>query len=246
MPVNAVQTKDFRPRPLGDLQKMFANKVPLTSKQFDTLTAEQRARAFRIIVLNKVALIQRIQDDIGRALRDGVGFRDLQNNIQQMFAQAGIGAPSSHYLRLAMRQNMMTTYNVAKKRAGERPVVKQAFPYWMYLTAQDSRVRPEHAALNGKIFAKADPIWLRMYPPFGWNCRCTVRDVTEREAKRAGAAVEKNGAAFVRDKGITIPEAFDFPRDQLLDREILMQLTPALRKFVEKRFDEAKQKLTGT
>lgn len=50
-----------------------------------------------------------------------------------------------------------------------------------YRTVGDSKVRPEHAALNGVTLPPSDPFWQTYYPPNGWNCRCTVVQV--RKAK---------------------------------------------------------------
>ena len=46
-----------------------------------------------------------------------------------------------------------------------------------YRTANDGKVRPEHAALNGVTLPASDPFWEEYYPPNGWNCRCTVVQV---------------------------------------------------------------------
>ena len=48
-----------------------------------------------------------------------------------------------------------------------------------YRTANDSKVRPEHAALNGVTLPPSDPFWEEYYPPNGWNCRCTVVQVRQ-------------------------------------------------------------------
>ena len=46
-----------------------------------------------------------------------------------------------------------------------------------YRTANDDRVRPQHAALHGVTLPVSDPFWQTYYPPNGWNCRCTVVQV---------------------------------------------------------------------
>ncbi len=46
-----------------------------------------------------------------------------------------------------------------------------------YRTAGDSRVREEHAALDGITLPPSDPFWDSYLPPNGWNCRCTTVQV---------------------------------------------------------------------
>ena len=46
-----------------------------------------------------------------------------------------------------------------------------------YRTANDGKVRPEHAAMHGITLPMSDPFWEEFYPPNGWNCRCTVVQV---------------------------------------------------------------------
>lgn len=43
-----------------------------------------------------------------------------------------------------------------------------------YQTAGDSKVRPEHAALNGKIFSLDDKEAMNLWPPNSYNCRCEM------------------------------------------------------------------------
>lgn len=49
--------------------------------------------------------------------------------------------------------------------------------FLQYRTQNDSKVRPEHAALHGVTLPITDPFWETYYPPNGWNCRCTVVQV---------------------------------------------------------------------
>src|SRR5690606_26886793 len=50
----------------------------------------------------------------------------------------------------------------------------ESFPYWEYRTVGDDRVRRDHADLDGLILPANDPLWQKIYPPNGWNCRCYV------------------------------------------------------------------------
>ena len=46
-----------------------------------------------------------------------------------------------------------------------------------YRTANDGKVRPEHAAMHGITLPPSCPFWEEFYPPNGWNCRCNVVQV---------------------------------------------------------------------
>lgn len=46
-----------------------------------------------------------------------------------------------------------------------------------YRTANDSKVRPEHATMHGITLPPSYPLWEEFYPPNGWNCRCNVLQV---------------------------------------------------------------------
>lgn len=47
-------------------------------------------------------------------------------------------------------------------------------PYGEYVTIGDARVRAAHADLNGRKWPLGHDAWKTIWPPNGWNCRCTV------------------------------------------------------------------------
>jgi SPP1 gp7 family putative phage head morphogenesis protein len=53
-----------------------------------------------------------------------------------------------------------------------------------YRTAQDDRVRAEHAAMANITLPARDKFWNKYYPPNGWNCRCTAVEVLPGKYKR--------------------------------------------------------------
>ena len=59
-------------------------------------------------------------------------------------------------------------------------------PYWQYSAVGDARTRPAHLALSGKIYRYDDPFWTTFYPPNGFNCRCTVIALSDRDLARRG------------------------------------------------------------
>lgn len=62
--------------------------------------------------------------------------------------------------------------------------------YLQYTTVGDSNVRPEHKALDKFTAPKSDVVWRRIYPPNGWNCRCTVVPGKEAMSEQKMTAIE--------------------------------------------------------
>lgn len=54
---------------------------------------------------------------------------------------------------------------------------KGAIPLLSYETVGDSRVREQHRLLDGVIKPVNDDFWNKYYPPNGWGCRCTTRQL---------------------------------------------------------------------
>jgi len=56
-------------------------------------------------------------------------------------------------------------------------------PLLEYDTIGDDRVRPTHRALDKIIRPVNDKFWSVYYPPNGWRCRCSVRQITAEEGE---------------------------------------------------------------
>jgi SPP1 gp7 family putative phage head morphogenesis protein len=72
----------------------------------------------------------------------------------------------------------------------------KALPLLQYDTAGDNKVRPEHAALDGVTRPINDSFWSSYYPPNGWNCRCTVRQLAD------GTITEKDKIKYPDEKAV--------------------------------------------
>lgn len=194
MPIGAVAEYDFTPRSNAEAERHFAKKVPLTSEMFERLTTTQRSRAFRIAGVNNARLVQAARDKLEAAVRDGTSFRDFGLELKKLFAGEGIPAPALSRLRLAFQQNTMAAYSDARREVLDDPEIAGAFAYRRYLTVGNGtagvrNVRPEHAALHGKIFAWNDPLWSIFTPPWEFGCRCTFIALTAGQVRRRRALV---------------------------------------------------------
>jgi len=95
---------------------------------------------------------------------------------------------------------------------------KETFPYLEYSTIKDSRVRQDHAELEGVIKRVDDPFWNTWFPPNDWNCRCIVKQLESASITKGtfpkndndvfGTNVGKNGLIFPKKHPY-----FDIPKE---------------------------------
>jgi SPP1 gp7 family putative phage head morphogenesis protein len=64
--------------------------------------------------------------------------------------------------------------------------LKTTRPYVRYVTADDPQVRATHRLWHGVILPVDHPFWLTHWPLNGFNCRCQVQSVSERDLVRYG------------------------------------------------------------
>lgn len=116
-----------------------------------------------------------------RAMSDLLKQTEYKTNFYKFKEAAGkvFSDYNSDYLK--------AEYNTAKagsRMGGEWTRIqkdKDVLPYLQYQTVGDMRVRPEHVALDGIIRKVDDKFWTELYPPNGWNCRCSVISLSEGE-----------------------------------------------------------------
>ena len=67
-----------------------------------------------------------------------------------------------------------------------------------YRTAQDDRVREDHAILHNTTLPVFDPFWTEFFPPNGWGCRCDVVQVRKEKYPQSDSDL-----AMLRGKNCT-------------------------------------------
>ena len=96
-------------------------------------------------------------------------YADFQADVLKLNAKY-----NTSYLNAEYKHAVGTCQMAAKwhdlERDGDRYLLQ-------YRTAEDDRVRTDHAMLNGITLPPSDPFWDKYYPPNGWGCRCTAVQV---------------------------------------------------------------------
>ena len=136
-----------------------------------------RANAFEVAGVTCQETLAMLKEEAEKAFTEGITFSQWRDNIELK----GFKADNPYHLRT----NFETAVNAAymAREWNELQKVKDSFPYLKYVTINDDRVRESHRVLHGLIYHQDDPFWDENYPPNGWNCRCSVRPMSEADAK---------------------------------------------------------------
>ncbi|MGR6980818.1 phage head morphogenesis protein [Testudinibacter sp. P27/CKL/0425] len=167
---------------------------------------EAHARAFTVAKATRLDVLNEINVAVQDAMQNGVPERDFINNLRPKLEQMGwwgkqvvvdssgnaemvqLGSPRR--LKTILHTNKMTAYHAG--RYAEQMANSDEQPYLQYVAVADSRTRPSHLALHGKVYRYDDPIWNTLYPPNDWGCRCRVRGLSEFRLKKNGLTVSSS------------------------------------------------------
>lgn len=81
-------------------------------------------------------------------------------------------------VRAILQTNILITYAAARYRRQTANAASD--PWWQYLAGATCR---SHRALHEKILRHDDPAWQTIYPPNGFNCRCRVIMLNDRQLR---------------------------------------------------------------
>ncbi len=148
-----------------------ARKVVLPN-EYKKLTASMKATCFSVADIMLKHELDAVKEALTQAIKEGVG-------VDEFIRQYGnkIGTVDT---KTVIRNFGATAHNAIK--FAEQLSAKDVLKYLTYSAVNDERTRETHMALHGVTAPVDDPIWLKIYPPNGHNCRCIVRSLTEEEA----------------------------------------------------------------
>lgn len=164
-------------------------KAVISPEAFRDLPDQIKGRAFTIARVSDFDVLRDVAEELAR-LPEGGDWREIRKGIAARISPfmdeteegAAAGAAKAELL---LRVHGFQAYAAARYR--QQRATADALPYWQYLTVGDDRVRPEHAALDGKVLRADDPFWDSHYPPWDFGCRCLVAALPADAAEAGGA-----------------------------------------------------------
>lgn len=198
---------DFKSPP-QDAIRYLEQKFPKASWAYTDLLDNAHDRAFVVAKMMDVDLATTVQRSIIDAMQEGKGYKAWAKDIDKVLAKSGwydgqinvdaqgnakkVVAGGQHRLETIYRTNVAAAYEAGRQQVIFNDRDDDPFGYVMYSAIMDNRTRPTHKALHGKVMEKSDPAWSSISPPNGYNCRCTIVELTQGQIDRYGYKVSKS------------------------------------------------------
>lgn len=193
IPVNILTTAFGMP-PVKAIAYLKA-KLPELTIDWQALSARAHQTAFTVARMMDLDLLQSTFTALQEAQASGLPFAEFKAAIEPTLRSAGwwgrdaagklLGTPWR--LETIYRTNMQSAFMAGRRAEQTENADKR--PYWQYVAIGDDRTRDSHRAIDGIVLPADSEFWARNYPPNGFNCRCRVRALSERELKRDGLSV---------------------------------------------------------
>ncbi len=181
---------ELEPLPMDEAIKFWRRKKLVSPRTFKRLPEEARLHAFAVAGIAKGQALELVFGELARALEDGISLHEFRRACREEFEKRGWTGKAARRADLIFKNNIGTAYEVGRYAQLTDKDVLASHPYWMYVAVEDSRTRPAHRAMSGRVFRADDPIWDQWYPLNGHGCRCTVIAISERQLKKRGLKVE--------------------------------------------------------
>jgi len=172
--------------------KHLSEKNVLTRERFDAVDAATKAKSFTVASVDAEETLTKIRDELAENVRTGASFEKFKENVLDAVDQGTF--LSDAHMETVFRTNVQSAFSDGQMAVLNHPLVRSGFPYAVYDSIHDNRVRDEHLALDTlgidgtNIYRINDPVFQLFRPPWDYNCRCSWIPITVRQASESGIA----------------------------------------------------------
>ena len=164
------------------IELSFSRDVARIAKGFDLELGDIRKRFLTVAGKKVKGSVDLIEGRLNREIRTitarqqptAIATRELRRRMEQM----GLSVKHPVQVETLVRTHAQMAFAAAQYKLNDDDPNDVIWGY-TYVTVGDARVRDEHAVLDGLTRPKNDPIWQKIWPPNGWNCRCQLIELTE-------------------------------------------------------------------
>lgn len=185
-----------------------------TSVRWTDTWQDEHASAFTVAKVAKIDLLREIHVSLIDAMATGQTFESWKAELEPKLAAAGwwgrVVDPeltgTDQPVTIGPRR-LRTIYdtNLRMARAtalwGRIWAGRDLRPFLRYSAVMDRRTRPQHRLWHAIVLPVEHPFWQTHFPPNGWNCRCTVVQLSERDLARRGLTITTEAELTARGFG---------------------------------------------
>lgn len=205
-------------KPFDEQLEFFRQKgFSLSPESWRDVWKQAHARGFTVARVTAMDVLTDIRGALDQAMEEGIPLKAFKKDLSKTLERKGWLAPKGEKaveilpdgterkrltgwrLQTIFQTNMSAAYHVGRFKQME--AVKDARPFRQYRSQRDPSVRDAHRGLDGKVYHADHPFWDSWYPPNGFNCRCYVKSLSERQMASRGLKEEKRGVKAKPDEG---------------------------------------------
>ena len=162
-----------------------AKGIVISPNSWRDIWEAAHSRVFTVAKIVEDDVLKLIKSELDAALESGISQQNFKKVLIEKLESAGFlekAGLAAHRIDNIYRTNTATAYNVGRYVDMKENV--QFRPYWQYMAVLDSKTRPHHAAMSGRVYPANSPVWSRWWPPCGFRCRCYVRALRQKDIER--------------------------------------------------------------
>lgn len=234
-------------------------KAPVPTDHWDDMVGTAHAKGFTVAGATKLAIVKDFHAAIQKVKESGGTITDFRKDFDTIVEKHGwpYKGKRGWRSRVIYDTNLRTANAAGRWQQFERN--KETRPLLQYFTVGDDKVRPAHRKWHLLVLPIDDDVWNAIYPPNDYGCRCGVRSLSLREARRRGLTISETPALKMTERVNTssgvvygeVPEGIGVGWDYNVGKawlgpdiafgESLMGLPPSLR---NQALQEAAEQLT--
>lgn len=157
----------------------FLQRTILSSDEAARTDLDTLQRSFWIGGGLQLAQVQRVFDEIGKALENGEPFEDFRQRVRSTLKDPV-------HAETVYRNAVQRAYNAGRYRQMREPSVARFRPYWLYDSILDSRTTETCLTRNGTLLPQDHEWWATNVPPLHHRCRSSLRNLRKSEAEKRG------------------------------------------------------------
>ncbi|MBB4077025.1 hypothetical protein GGR08_001341 [Bartonella fuyuanensis] len=184
-----------------EVTRYFEAKNMIPSFDWRDVAPEEHAFSFTVAKSVGYDILEDFKRAVGDAIKHQVPLQEFQKNLMPILQKKGwwgkktaidpltgdkslvqLGSPRR--LEAVYWANTMSAHAAGEWKRTQNN--KEFLPYLTYALSSSEHKRLEHESWVGFTAPVDDPVWDWLYPPNGWRCKCSVRQVSRYEAEDLG------------------------------------------------------------